>query len=216
MPKTLIPVEFLECADCRIVHSDPGLDLLEISRPAPCCGGTGASRGGWAPLEATTLLDQVEKQDETDEGRRVSVVFLAAAMEMLLEHCLLYLLRQHTNSDDLVDLVLVNNSTQSPRRVAFDALAKQKISTVLKQEGMQWFLLDWDSLAKVRNSVGHGKAYAVGKEHDGLVYGLEQSACQAFAHLYNSVTIDWSSPPRRPNDVWKLPLVKRPTRPVSP
>ena len=188
--RRIIPQEFLTCPACGIVTHDPALNLADLKVPAPCCGASGESRGLWLPLPAVALLNLVENQDRhKDEGRRIAVVFLAAAVEILFEHVLSHLLELHTTSDALIDSALDAFQGVERRKELFNRLSAKPMGEILHDKQLDEFSSDWSSLAKLRNKLAHGHAFVTSTRHDDLIRRVEERACEAFAHLENAVTM---------------------------
>jgi hypothetical protein len=188
--RRIIPQEFVICPTCGIVTHDPALNLADKDIPAPCCGASGETRGLWLPLPAVALLNLVENQDRhKDEGRRIAVVFLAAAVEILLEDVLSHLLRLHTTSDALVEATLDGYQGVARRRDLFNRLSARPMGEILIDKRLKEFLADWQSLIELRNKLAHGHAFVTSSRHDDLIRRVEGRACEAFAELENAVTI---------------------------
>src|SRR5207248_1182595 len=123
------------------------------------------------------LLNLVESQDRhKDEGRRIAVVFLAAAVEIIFEHVLTHLLRLHTTSDALIDAALEAFQGVERRRELFNRLSSIPMSELLHDKRMDEFLSDWSSLVKLRNKLAHGHAFVTSTRHDDLIRRVEERA----------------------------------------
>lgn len=180
---------YLRCAACRILLFDPGYKLGWLSTPAPCCGAQGESPESWPGLQAIKLLEIAENQDiDTPEGIRVGVLFLASALEVMLEDVLVELLRQHTTSDGLREAVLEGYQGIERRRALFGRLSNTSLGDLLKEEWGQEFLRDWRTLTTQRNKIAHGSYYFRGSEDVELIKRLRASVLRSFVEMHNHVT----------------------------
>jgi hypothetical protein len=186
---------YVRCPACRILVFDPELKLAALDTPAPCCGARGASRGIWPGLQALKLLEIAESQDQQQpEGHRITVLFFASALEVMLEDVLVELLQQHTSSEALSEAVLDSHQGIERRRDLFRQLAGTSLGDLLREDWGREFLLDWKTLAARRNKVAHGSYYYRGSEDMVTVHRMRNSYFPAFAEMHNHVTRHAATP----------------------
>ena len=141
------------------------------------------------PLPAVALLNLVENQDRHEVGgRRIAVMFLAAALEIIFEHVLSHLLQLHAVSDALIEAALDAYQGVERRKELFNRLSAQPLGEILQDKRMNEFLADWSALAKLRNQLAHGHAFVTSRRHDDVIRRVEERACEAFVQLENAVT----------------------------
>jgi hypothetical protein len=179
---------YVRCPACRLLVSDPELELLAVDKPAPCCGASGAARCSWPGLQANELLEIATSQDQGEpEGQRVAVLFFASALEVMLEDVLYELLQEHTSSEALRDAVLDSYQGVERRRSLFGRLARP-LGELLSEPWGQELLRDWSTLAGRRNKVAHGSYYYRGSEDVALIQRMEEKYLRAFVEMHNHVT----------------------------
>ncbi len=180
---------YLRCPACGILVCDPTFDLVRVDNPAPCCGAHGESRSIWPGLQAIKLLEIAQDQDqESPEGQRISVLFLASALELMLEDVLVELLQQHTNSEALREAVLDAHQGVERRRTLFTKLNRASLGEVLAEQWGKEFLQDWKTLAERRNKIAHGKYYYRDSNDLELVRRISSGLLRAFVEVHNHVT----------------------------
>ncbi len=180
---------YLRCPACAMLVSDPMFELASLEKPAPCCGASGASRGIWPGLQARKLLEIADIQDNAQpDGHRIAILFLASALEIMLEDVLVELLRQDTASEALIEATLDSNQGVERRRVLFGRLNGTPLGELLTEGWGQEFLCDWSALAARRNKVAHGRYYYHGSEDVVLLERVRRDCLRAFAIMHNEVT----------------------------
>lgn len=192
---------YLECQDCRKLVHDPNLQLGRVDIPCPLCASFGSSRGIWPSLDALKLLDVAFDQDvDSQDGHRVAVLFLASAFEVMLADILSTLVKGHSPSERLADVVLDEWDTLARRKLLFNRLSVRPLGEILSTPAGQQFLQDWDALAKRRNQLAHGHYYYRGSEDAVVLRRLQEKAFQEFASIHNEVEDQLQDdPPTPPN-----------------
>jgi hypothetical protein len=124
---------------------------------------------------------------DSPDGHRVGLLFLASGFEVMLADILSTLVKGHSSSELLVDIVLDEWDTLARAKKLFNKLSTKPLSEILNTATDQQFLQDWDTLAKRRNLLAHGHYYYEGSL-DGLVlHRLKQHAFHAFAKIHNDI-----------------------------
>jgi hypothetical protein len=184
----MINSEYLLCPDCRKLVHDPHLQLGRLTMPCPMCAASGSSRGTWPSLDPLKLLDVAFAQDlDSQDGHRVAILFLASAVEVMLADILSTLVKGHSTSERLADIVLDEWDTLSRRKTLFNRLSRRPLGDILSTPDEQHFLQDWDTLAKRRNQLAHGHYYYRGSEDAAVLTRLRADVFHAFAKLHNEV-----------------------------
>ena len=180
---------YLRCPACGILLFDPTFELAALAKPAPCCGAHGASREIWPGLQAMKLLEIVDSHDrEPAEDHRIALLFLASALEIMLEDVLVELLRQETSSEVLIEATLDCNQGVERRRTLFGRLSGTPLGELLTEDWGQEFLRDWGTLSARRNKVAHGKYYYRGSEDVVLLQRVRRNCLRAFVEMHNRVS----------------------------
>lgn len=196
----MIDSGYLQCPDCRKLVHDPNLELSRLEIACPLCASSGRSRGIWPSLDALKLLDVAFAQDlDSQDGHRVAVLFLASAFEVMLADILFTLVKGHSPSERLADVVLDEWDTLTRRRVLFSRLSLRPLGEILSTPAGQLFLQDWDALAKRRNHLAHGHYYYRGSEDAVVLRRLQENAFPKFASIHNEVEDQLKGPPAPPN-----------------
>jgi hypothetical protein len=124
-------------------------------------------------MDALKLLEIAEQQLlERTEGRRVAAVFLAFALERLLEETLAPLVPRGGLPRD-----------QKERKTLLGRRIGKPVQKLLSEAGLPDFHRDWNRLIWLRNQVAHGK-FTLDQTMDGSVLArLHAEAVPAFVHL---------------------------------
>lgn len=178
---------YIQCPACRRLNFDPDRKLARRDEPAPCCGASGEARIIWPSAETHDILEIARKRRlGTAQGRRIAIVFLATALEMLLESILWELLAAHRSSVFLSEIILDGYRGRDRRIGLFKTLSGKSISNVLKAKKLENFLADWDEIARARNDIAHGQYFYERKGRTGvLIKRVINSCLQVFAELQN-------------------------------
>lgn len=179
---------YRECPACGMVVRDEGRKLLNLDKPAPCCGASGEPRLLWPTLEVLKFLEIAADQDlDSKEERRIAVVFLCTALELLMENCLWNLLSTHARSRDLVDAVLENTWGRDRRIRLYNRFSDCPLGNLLESREMAAFLKDWDRLSKLRNDIIHGRYFSELENEIDLVRAVYRDCLGAFLEVHNDV-----------------------------
>jgi hypothetical protein len=179
--------KYLECQKCGEIC--PESAHVSDIEPWPCCGAVDAAYE-WPELTVITMLNLVDAQDPTDhDQRRVAIMFLATAVELLLEQSLWLLLPKHCKTKELARLTLEWNRGKEKMTTLYKQLSGESISNILKGNGYEVFLSRWDTLTKLRNQIAHGRFYAAVHESEEkereLIENVYQDCIPVFAHIHN-------------------------------
>ena len=125
--------KYLKCPKCGKINYDPQLSLVELSKPAPCCGANGEPREMWPSIAVRMFYEVILKQDNnTQDGLRINIVFLSTALEVLLEDVLWELLELHTKSLTLAEVLFESNNGREKRIRLYNSLSDKKLSDLFK------------------------------------------------------------------------------------
>ena len=170
-----------------VVHN-PHYKLTRLDEPAPCCGASGQPRTRWPSLEVHKFLEIVGSQElNSDDERRVAIVFLCSALELLLEHSPWRLLAVHTNSRQLADFVLENTRGRERRIRLYTRLSDCPLGDLLKARGMLTFLDDWNQISELRNDIVHGQYFSNVENEADLIRNVHANCLKVFAEVHNDV-----------------------------
>jgi hypothetical protein len=177
---------YMRCPACRRVVLDPDRKVAVHGEPAPCCGGKGEGGLVWPSVEIHDVIDIAKKQKlRTPRGRRVAIVFLASALEMLLEDVLWELLEVHGSSNSLSKLVLDGYHGRDRRVGVFKTLAGKSVSEVLRAKHLDSFDEDWKAITKARNGIVHKYTYERGDDQQAQIQRVIDRCFEAFEELNN-------------------------------
>ncbi len=177
---------YLQCPACRKVVFDPDRKLARWDQPAPCCGASGEGRILWPSAETYDILEIARRQElGTSQGRRVAIVFLASALEMLLESVLWELLAAHDSQTSLSVLILDGYQGRKKRMGLFKALSGKTVLEVLKAKKLEGFHADWIEIAEARNDIVHEYSYERKSNPQALINRVIEKCFEAFAELHN-------------------------------
>lgn len=177
---------YVQCPSCRKVILDPHGELGRLDQPTPCCGASGEHRILWPSPETYDILGIARNQElATSQGRRIAIVFLASALEILFENVLWELLAAHGSSTSISELVLDGYQGRERRTTLFKNLSGKSVSEVLKNGRLETFHTDWTKLAKARNEIVHQYYYERTPEMQALIKRVVDRCFKAFAELHN-------------------------------
>jgi hypothetical protein len=132
------------------------------------------------------LLDLVHDQNflQLAKQRVVAAVFLATALETLLEVHLWALLKDLGTPEKVAALLLDTYRGRERRIALYNQLAPRSLKDVFESDGLANFLTAWKKLAEARNGTVHGEWQAGYElEIETLEY-LRDHCYQAFAALH--------------------------------
>jgi hypothetical protein len=177
---------FSRCPVCEHLFRDPTWEAVLGEVPCPECGSTCAVRTWWPyQPDVHRLLNLVHSQKflQLADERVIAIVFLASAMETLLEVNLWDLLRRLGTPDKVAELLLDAYQGRERRISLYNRLAPRTIREVLESAGLNKFLPAWKSLAEARNGTAHGQ-WAAGYQLDvETVEYLREHCYEAFAAM---------------------------------
>ena len=180
--------DYLRCPSCGIIINDSSRSLSQLSKPAPCCGAYGSPREIWPSLSVSMFFEIVLQQDNsTEEGLRVSIIFLSTALEVLLEDALWQLFELHTNSLTIAETLFESNNGRDRRLKLYNSLSDTKFSKLLDFPNGIQFIDRWAKLTKMRNLLVHGKYFIDKAEAKTIVEFIRDSALEIFVKVENDI-----------------------------
>lgn len=157
------------CRSCRTL-SGPVTGLAPVK--PKCCARPGVEQ--WPSRDALRLLEIAGQETAKGvDGRRVTTVFLAFALERLLEDTLRFILR---SGDVLPPRV-------PERKMFFARRTGHSIAGVLKGSGLATFNDSWDELIKLRNQIAHGQFFLARTMNLSVLRDIRRDALPAFEAL---------------------------------
>ena len=175
---------YVECPACgKVIFRLPASD-----EPAPCCGASGESRIIWPSLEVHKFLEFVYNQDfKSFDERRIAIVFLCAALELLLEQSIWKLLGAHVKSREVAEFVIDITRGRDKRIQLYNELSDCPLGNLLESKGIPTFLNDWNRLSKLRDNIIHGNYYADMENETDPIQSVLQDCLKVFAEVHNDV-----------------------------
>lgn len=161
-------------------------------QPCPACGST-ANEPWYMP---DSLDDWLITVDETvascDADRdRIGAVFVASACEAMLRDIIEFGLQQQSVSPKLILYLIDRADGRNKLCELYNAVATNRIASVLEEADLRPWFDKWGRLAKVRNKYAHGKQVS-----EELADAIHEVAChmgEAFVTLRNAVLIPKST-----------------------
>src|SRR5262245_58226093 len=131
------------CLACRTL-SGPVTGLAPVK--PQCCAHPDVEQ--WPSRDALRLLEIAgQETGKGVDGRRVTIVFLASALERMLEDALRFIRKPGE----------VLPASVEERRALFEQRTRETIAGVFKGSGFDRFDADWKELRRLRNQVAHGQ-----------------------------------------------------------
>jgi hypothetical protein len=188
--------DYKRCPRCRTIIDDSNLQLALLSHPTPCCAHSGEARLIWPNPEALAFLEIAQDQDLTSPvGRRIAIVFLSTAMELLLEDSLRELLEAHVKTSKMFEYLLHTVRGRDNRLSLYSTLAGKKVRWIMTKTGNSPFNDGWERLVDARNKLSHGK-YHYDRSVNPLIGKSLTQSLKAFAALQNYVRNGTGTIPR--------------------
>jgi transcription elongation factor Elf1 len=183
---------YFECKNCGQIESESRwlkdgerskCVYCEIGEPSP-----------WPTAEVKELIDFVQGYDpKSSHYFRVTTVFLASALELMLEDLLYTMAWMDMTYDEvsiLVEALIESHQGRSRmfdlyRRIGHDSFHKEVRNLSYKQ-----FLDHWENVVSARNHFVHGKSDVVQEITGSLIEMTIVEALEVFSALHNEYNVE--------------------------
>jgi hypothetical protein len=183
-------ISYFQCTVCYQIEPEANwlAASTEGSRQCPHCHSAGKQRA-WPTAEVQELIHFVQDYEKTSPSySQVTCVFLASALELMLEELLgvmAYMDLQYEEASILVEPLLEAYQGRSRMLQLYRRLGHDTFPGELQELGHSQFWEHWNTIALARNRAVHGKPKEIEQVSPSLVGATIEEALAAFALLHN-------------------------------